>query len=257
MSLLIISHIDARISTITLNRPRKHNALNIDLMREMSAAIRSLAEDRARRVLIITGTGKSFCSGLDLQEAADAAKTDESARALADLYLAVTTSPLVTIAAAHGTAMGGGAGLLAACDFVVASEDLRIAYPEVHRGLVAALVTTLMRRQLSERVLRELTILGQTVDPIRALQIGLVNRMCSSETLTDNALHLAHEACKGAPGAIHRTKRLLDNLSARPIEEDLSRALQYHLHARNSSEAAEGVKAFLEKRHPKWGPRPE
>lgn len=257
MSLIQVEQIDPAISLLTLQRPEKRNALSIELLEEMIAAIKRIESDRLRRVIIIRGAGPSFCAGLDLKEASNLSKADKSAHALANMYLAVATTPLVTIAAAHGTAMGGGAGLVAACDFVVASEDLRIAYPEVHRGLVAALVTTLMRRQLSERVLRELTILGQTVDPIRALQIGLVNRMCSNETLMDNALHLAREACKGAPGAIHRTKKLLDSLSARTIEDDLKRALDFHLHARNSAEAVEGVQAFLEKRPPTWGPRPD
>jgi methylglutaconyl-CoA hydratase len=257
MSLVTVEHVDAAISVLTLNRADKRNALSIELLEQMIAAIRQIESDRHRRALIVRGEGPSFCAGLDLKEASDPSKSDRSAHLLADMYLAVATTPLVTIAAAHGTAMGGGAGLVAACDFVVAAEDLRIAYPEVHRGLVAALVTTLMRRQLSERVLRDLTILGQTVDPIRTLQIGLVNRMCSNETLMDNALHLAHEACKGAPGAIHRTKKLLDSLSARTIEEDLKRALDFHLHARSSDEAAEGVQAFLQKRAPRWGPRPE
>lgn len=257
MSLIRLEHLDECITLLTLNRPEKRNALSIELLEEMINAVRSVEIDRTRRVLIIRGEGPSFCAGLDLKEASDPSKSDNSAHTLADMYRAVATTPLVTIAAAHGTAMGGGAGLVAACDFVVAAEDLRIAYPEVHRGLVAALVTTLMRRQLSERVLRELTILGQAVDPIRALQIGLVNRMCSNETLMDNAIHLAREACKGAPGAIHRTKKLLDSQSARPIEEDLKRALDFHLHARNSQEATEGVKAFLEKRTPNWGSRPD
>src|SRR5437764_15073585 len=97
------------------------------------------------------------------------------------MYRTIAISPLITIASAHGGAFGGGAGLLAACDFVVAAPDLRVGYPEVHRGLVAALVTTLLRRQLGERVVRELVLLGQTVDAASALHLGLFNRIRTIE----------------------------------------------------------------------------
>jgi len=173
------------------------------------------------------------------------------------MYETIATSPLITIAAAQGTAVGGGAGLVAACDFAVVADDFRLGYPEVHRGLVAALVTTLLRRQLEDRKVRELTLLGQTVDASSAYELGLVNRVAPAARLHESALELAREACKGAPGAISRTKKLLDELSPRPIAEELRRALEYHLAARGSAEAVEGVAAFLEKRPPKWGPRPD
>src|SRR5205814_1356013 len=133
---------------------------------------------------------------------------------LCEMYRAIATSALITIASAQGGAFGGGAGLLAACDIVVGAPDLRIGYPEVHRGLVAALVTTLLRRQLGERIVRELVLLGQTVDTTRALQLGLINRIGAF----DDALSLAREACAGAPGAIARSERLLEWLSVRNIE---------------------------------------
>ena len=110
MSLVTVEQVDQCISILTLNRPDKRNALSIELLEELIAAIRQVEQDRHRRVLIIRGNGPSFCAGLDLKEASDPAKSDRSAHALADMYLAVTTTPLVTIAAAHGTAMGGGAG---------------------------------------------------------------------------------------------------------------------------------------------------
>jgi len=174
---------------------------------------------------------------------------------LAGLYQTICASPLVTIAAAHGAAIGGGAGLIAACDLVVASDDLQIGFPEVRRGLVAALVTCLFRRQLGDRTLRELVLLGRSVDAKRALELELVNQVSPAEHLPDAAIALALEACRGAPGAIVRTKRLLDDLAPRSISADLKIALEYHLAARDSAEAAEGVAAFHQKREPRWGPR--
>src|SRR5437764_4130680 len=116
------------------------------------------------------------------------------------MYRTIAISPLITIASAHGGAFGGGAGLLAACDLVVAAQDFRVGYPEVHRGLVAALVTTLLRRQLDDRKVRELTLLGQTVDADNALGLGLVNRVVPVDRLEEGSLELAREVCKGAPG---------------------------------------------------------
>jgi methylglutaconyl-CoA hydratase len=251
--LVLVDASDPQISVVALNRPDKRNALSIELIEQLCDAVTSASSDRNRRVILIRANGPVFCAGLDLKEATDPAKAHSSAVGLCDMYRAIATSPLITIASAQGGAFGGGAGLVAACDIVVGAPDLRIGYPEVHRGLVAALVTTLLRRQLGERVVRELVLLGQTVDATRALQLGLINRIGSF----DDALSLAREACTGAPGAIARSKRLLDSLSARTIEEDLERALDFHVNARQSQEAAEGMKAFLEKRPPNWGPRDE
>lgn len=253
----LVDDADPLITTITLNRPEKRNALSTDLIRRLAAAVDSAASDRNRRVIILRGAGPVFCAGLDLKEAADPARADASAHALAELYSAICGSPLVTLAAAHGAAFGGGVGLIAACDLVVASADLRIGFPEVHRGLVAALVTCMVRRQVGERALRELVLLGQTRSAGDALALGLVNRVVPPGQMEAEAMSLAREACKGAPGAIARTKRLLDEVAPRPIAEDLRRALAYHLEARNSQEAAEGTAAFLGRREPRWGPRPD
>src|SRR4051812_21824611 len=146
--LVLIDNSDPAITILTLNRPDKRNALSIELIEQLTAAVAQASSDRNRRTIIIRANGPSFCAGLDLAEASDATKSHASATALCKMYQALSTSPLITIASAHGVAMGGGAGLLSACDFVVGSPDLKIAYPEVHRGLVAALVTTLLQRQL-------------------------------------------------------------------------------------------------------------
>jgi methylglutaconyl-CoA hydratase len=254
-SLCVIDSGDPMVTVMTLNRPQKRNALSIELMEQLTAAVRAASADLSRRVLILRASGSAFCAGLDLQEASDPALADRSAHALAELYTAICDSPLVTIVGAHGAAFGGGVGLIAACDLVLAGDDLRIGFPEVHRGLVAALVTCMVRRQVNERSLRELILLGQTISAERALSLGLINRIVTPDALPAESMNLAKEACKGAPGAIARTKRLLDDLSPRPIAEDLLRARAFHLHARESDEATEGIAAFLERRQPHWEPR--
>ena len=254
--LVLIDNADAHIAVLTLNRAAKRNALSIGLMEELTEAVRATSGDPNRRVLILRGAEPVFCAGLDLKEAQHSANSERSARALAALYEAICLSPLVTIAAAQGAAMGGGVGLLAACDVVVVAEDLQIGFPEVRRGLVAALVTALLARQVPVRPLREAILLGQTVSAERALGMGMVNRVVPRDRLAAEAAALAEQALKAAPVSIARTKLLFDELSARPITTDLARAVRYHLDARDDSEAAEGIAAFLEGREPRWKPRP-
>lgn len=250
--LLIVTEENPTISLLTLNRSQKRNALSLELIEQITQAALSASNNSACRVLILQGSGPVFCAGLDLKEAAVPGGAEKSAEALARMYAAIGNSPLITIAAARGAAMGGGAGLLAACDFVVAGDDLKIAYPEVRRGLVAALVTCLLRRRSNDGAVRELILLGQNVEAPRALALGLVSQVVPVPDLSKSAVELAREASRGAPGAIARTKRLLDDLAARPLQEDLELALRVHLSARNSAEAAEGIAAFNEKREPRW-----
>lgn len=251
---LLIEASDPAITLLTLNRPQRRNALNIDLMDALRDAVVAASADRARRVIILRGAGPVFCAGLDFHEATAPENAHRSSESLANLYRAICASPLVTIAAAHGAALGGGAGLIAACDFAIAADDLRLGYPEVHRGLVAAVVTCLLRRQLSDRQIRELILLGQTLTADQALALELVSRTVPATSLDDTAIQLAREVCQGAPGAIARTKELLNRLH--PIDQEIALALEVHREARNSAEAQEGIAAFLEKRPPRWGTRP-
>lgn len=255
-SYIEVNSSDPSTTIITLNRPEKRNALSVDLMTAATAAVRAAADNARCRALIFRGAGPVFCAGLDLKEAASPATTDRSAAALTELYQTLCLSPLVTIAAAHGAAMGGGVGLLAACDMVIAADDLRVGFPEVRLGLVAALVTALLRRQLPERALRELILLSETISGQRTVNIGLVNRIVAADRLLDEAVAIAAQVAQGAPLAIERTKSLLDEMAPRPIADDLAHALRYHLDARASSEAAEGIAAFHEKRAPRWRERP-
>lgn len=252
--LLLIEQTTESLTTLTLNRPEKRNALSVALVEALREAVIGAQQDARRRVLILRGAGPAFCAGLDLAEAASPENAHRSATALAGLYAALATSPLVTVAAAQGAALGGGAGLLLACDFVVASRDLTIGFPEVRRGLVAALVSCLLRRQVGERDVRALILLARSVSAEQGKALGLIHEIVGgADGLALASRTLADEICRGAPGAIARTKRLLNELAPRTIAEDLEIAMRYHLEARESAEAAEGIAAFREKREPRWG----
>ena len=195
-----------------------------------------------------------FCAGLDLDEAFLPENAERTARLVARVLRAVYHVPQVTIAAVQGAAIAGGAGLMSASDVVVAAQDARIGYPEVKRGLVAALVMTLLHRQVRERDARELLLLGELISSERARLIGLVNRVVPAEHLMEEAMSLARTALQGGPQSIAQTKKVLDELWPSAFNHELDETLLHHLSARNSSEAREGVAAFLEKRTPKWQP---
>jgi methylglutaconyl-CoA hydratase len=251
MPVVLVEKQTPQITILTLNRPQRRNALTIELLRELTAAIKVVSDDIHARVLIFRGAGAAFCTGLDLK-AATPQNAQETAEMVAETLLTLSQTRLVTIAVVHGAAVAGGAGIMSACDFVVAAEGTKIGYPEVRRGLVAGLVMTFLRRQIGERNMRELLLGSELIDAERAKEIGLVNRVVSQENLMSEAQNLADSVLRGAPGALTQTKRLIEEIWWRSVKEDIDLALKYHMQARESSEAREGIAAFNEKRPPDW-----
>ena len=237
---------------MTLNRPERRNSLTIELLSELISAIKVASDQADERVLILRGAGAAFCTGLDLKEAADQKKAHATAEMVAKTLVTLAETRLVTIAAVHGAAVAGGAGIMSACDFVVAAEKTKIGYPEVRRGLVAGLVMTFLRRQIGERDMRELVLGGELIDAQRAREIGLVNRVVAPDQLMTEAQKFADSILQGAPNAIAQTKRLVEELWSTSVKEDVDLALKHHLQARESEEAREGIAAFNEKRRPNW-----
>jgi len=254
MPFVLIEKKSPQTTVVTLNRPERRNALTLELLTELCSAVNVVSEQPQQRVLILRGAGAAFCTGLDLKEAADTTEAHATAEMVANTLISISQTRLVTIAAIHGAAVAGGAGIMSACDFVVAAERTKIGYPEVRRGLVAGLVMTFLRRQVSERNLRELLFSGELIDAARAKEIGLVNRLVASDDVMSEAEKFATSVLQGAPGAQGQTKRLVEELWLRSVKEDVHLALKYHMQARESEEAREGIAAFNEKRKPKWVP---
>ncbi|MDO8541879.1 MAG: enoyl-CoA hydratase/isomerase family protein [Opitutaceae bacterium] len=253
MSSLVVTSRDAAITTITLNRPDKRNALNVELLEQLCAAVRSAESDASQRILVLRGAGTVFCSGLDLAEAGTPDFAQRSAGFVQEALHRLATTRLITIAAVQGAAIAGGAGLMSACDFSLATRDAKFGYPEVRRGLVPALIMTFLRRQVRERDARELLLLGKLFDAEHAHQIGLLNRVVAdSAALEIEVRTIISSLLQGGPSALAETKKLLGELWPAPLAGDLERAHAHHLGARNSPEALDGVAAFNEKRAPKW-----
>jgi methylglutaconyl-CoA hydratase len=252
MNEIVVETLRQGVAVVVLNRPEKRNALTIALMESLCGAVDQCNKDADVRVIILRGAGPAFCAGLDLKEAADVALAQHSAELVARMLTVVAQSPKVVIAAVHGAAVAGGAGLLLACDLAVAAGDTRIGFPEVRRGLVAGMVMTLLRRRVLERDARELLLTGELVNADRALAMGLINRVVTPEALLPAAERFAMDVAEGAPGAVARTKALFNALWPRPLADDIAAALELHKQVRVADEALEGMGAFLEKRPPNW-----
>src|SRR5436305_14099957 len=201
MPVVLVEKQTPQITCMTLTRPERRTARTIEWMTELTAAVENAAADPKQRIVILRGAGKAFCTGLDLEEAAKA-DPHATAEMAARMLLALAETRLITIAIVHGAAVAGGAGIMSACDFVIAAERTKIGYPEVRRGLVAGLVMTFLRRQLRERDLREVLLASELFDAERAREIGLVNRVVPPGELETETQKIAVSVIRGAPGAI-------------------------------------------------------
>jgi methylglutaconyl-CoA hydratase len=249
---VLISEKDSATGVLTLNRPERRNALTIELLTELTEGLETMNADPKKRVVVLRGAGKVFCAGLDLQETTVMEKAHRSAEMVARTLLALSQTRLITIAQVHGAAVAGGAGMMAACDFVIAAEGTSIGFPEARRGLVAGLIMTFLRRQLRERDIRELVFTAELIKAERAREIGLVNRVVPLDDLERETGTIVASIRQNAPNALANTKKLIEELWSSSVQQDVERALRHHMEARESSEAKEGINAFLEKRSPNW-----
>jgi methylglutaconyl-CoA hydratase len=254
---LVVREDRGPIAILTLNRPEKRNALSRELVAALRVEIDKIRVDNHTRVVVLTGAGSAFCAGMDLKEAASVDDSDDAEQVtiailqqFADLLQCVHTLSKPTIAAVSGDAFAGGAGLMAACDLVVASESALIGYPEIKRGLVASVVLHDLSRQVGDRRARELLLTGEPISAEVAMEWGMVNLVSPKGGCLSQAILLAQDLLKSAPEAIATTKRLLDETLGRP--HDLRGAAAVSAAVRVSDEAREGIRAFIEKRPPAW-----
>ena len=237
------------IATSILNRPEKRNALSIQLMRQLCTHAEGIEKDGKIRIWILRGSGPAFCAGLDVNEARDAERGVESAQMVRECLSAIYRIPVVTIAMVHGAAMGGGAGLVAACDFAVAENCATVGFPEVRRGLVPAQVMSILVRKLRRADVRHLLLSGEIIDAAGAFNIGLFSHVGDMER---DSQEIISQLLQSAPGALAKTKKLMDQLYSPSLEDDIEICIRHHMQAREGAEAQEGIRAFLEKRKPSW-----
>ncbi|MCI0380660.1 MAG: enoyl-CoA hydratase-related protein [Gemmataceae bacterium] len=257
MSNLVFYEVRSGTAVLTLNRADKRNALSRGLIDALAAAFARARADAAARSVILTGAGPVFCAGMDLAELQESLNVPpestpvwEDALRLARLYDLIYALPKPTIAAVQGSAVAGGAGLVTVCDLAVAVPDAKFGYPEVRRGLVAAMVMPHLLRQVGERVARYLLLTGEVLDAVAALRAGLLNEVVSAELLLERALALARSCAEGGPAALAKTKDFLKQFSTQALS--IEQAAQASAAPRLSDECQQGLKAFFAKQPAPW-----
>jgi methylglutaconyl-CoA hydratase len=239
------------IARITLNRPEKRNAITIEMMSALCDALQRAADDSSVRVLLIRGTGKDFCAGLDLSEVLqsgeDAPSSLTSARRLGHLYITMRRHPKPIIAAVQGRALGGGAGIATASDLIIAAESAQFGYPEVKLGFIPAIVATMLRRAVNERQAMELALTGNPLSASRAHAIGLINRVYpDAEFDTEVERYIATLADNSAT-AMSLSKLLLYETDGMTFEASIEAGVQANVQARTTDDFKRGVERFLKK----------
>lgn len=250
--------LSGHVATLTIDRPHRRNALTFDTLAGLRDGALRAGEDRGVRVLVLTGAGEqSFCSGADLGglrgEELDAESAHEGRGYLAELFKALWSCGVPTIARVRGFALAGGFGLALACDIVIASDDSKFGAPEVGIGLWPYMITVPLIRSMPPKVALELMLTGRRVDAAEAHRLGFVNEVVPANELDDAVARAAARIAEQSPSAIRLGRSAFYHVLGTSTEHDLA-LLQAGLSvAALTDDAREGVAAFTEKRKPVWG----
>lgn len=240
---------------LTLNRPDKRNALSRDLVRGLHGAVTTAASFDSVRCIVLAGAGPVFCAGADLNEfrqADDPAVLAADGELLARTLEAISASPKPVIARVHGAAIGGGVGLVSACDFAIADLDARFTLSEVRLGLTPATISPFVLRALGRRNTQAFMLASTPVDAQEARRIGLLTKVVEPQALDAAVDDLVEHLTQAAPGALADVKTLLNDVDGLSLEDARDMTVQALSDRRLSAEGQEGMAAFLEKRRPHW-----
>src|SRR5712672_462834 len=247
---------DSGIATLTLNRPDKRNAISYELILDLLRALEEVKNSSAQ-VLILTGAGKAFCSGMDLNNlkaltSRTPEQTLDDSRKMASLFRSLYDFPKPTIAAVNGPAVAGGTGLATLCDFTLAVPEAKFGYTEVRIGFVPAIVSSFLIANIGEKRARDLLLTGRIFGADEALRLGLVNEIVPPEQLMSRAQELAAQLLENSPASLQATKKLLSSYTRDQLDRQVAQAVQSNSAIRQTADFKEGITAFLEKRKPTW-----
>lgn len=256
----IIETRDGPVLVITLNDPDRANPLSSELVTALSETLERAALDASLRAVVLTGAGRHFSAGADLEaleriaEAGDEAESRSDTEKLRKLFEILLGHPKVTVAAVQGAAIAGGCGLATACDLVVAEPGARFAYTEVKIGFLAAMVLTFLTRRVAGHVARRMLLDPETIDGARAVELGLADELAGDGESLNTAVALARAVCaKASPSALVATKALLNQTVGLGWQEAMEIAAEANVRQRMHPECRRGVRAFLEtKKTPDW-----
>src|SRR6202011_3250855 len=245
---------NGEIATITLNRPEKRNAITTTMIAELLTEL-DVIEKSHTRVVLLTGAGKSFCAGMDLEMLAAIAKqspaeNQEDSRRIAKMLRRIWSFPRPLIAAVNGAAYAGGCGIATLCDFTLAAPEAKFGYTEVKIGFLPAIVSVFLTRQIGDKRSRDLLLTGRIIEATEAKEFGMVTEVVPSERLLERAQELAKDLIAASPSSLARAKQLLTSAAAAGVDHDLERAILENARIRCTPDFKEGVASFLEKRKP-------
>lgn len=248
---------DSDIVTICLNRPDVHNAMNEKLMRELTDCFKKFNRDKDTRVIILTGKGKSFCAGADLnwmKSMVNYSKEEniKDSNLLLELYEIIYSCSKPVIAKVNGHAFGGGIGLFAACDIVIAIPDCKFAFSEVKLGIIPAVISTYISKRMKISDMRRLFLTGERFDSNYAREVGLVDFVVSEKEIDEYVKKYVEILSSSGPNAISEVKKLIDSYVKMDAEKYKKFTVEKISQLRVSEEGQEGINAFLEKRKNKW-----
>jgi methylglutaconyl-CoA hydratase len=247
---------DSGVATITLNRPDKRNAISFELIDDLLRGLKEVETSDAV-VLIVTGAGKAFSSGMDLENLKNLIgrtpeQNLEDSQTMVRLFRSLYEFPKVTIAAVNGPAIAGGTGLALLCDFTLAVPEAKFGYTEVRIGFVPAIVSTFLLRQTGEKYARDLLLTGRIIGAEEAARMGLVNEVVAPEQLMKRARELAALLMENSPASLRATKKLLSDHARAELDEQIEAAVRENAAVRTTADFREGITSFLEKRKPVW-----
>lgn len=248
-------------ATVTLNRAEKRNAISPAMIQDLMAALDEIETGRARAA-ILTGAGKAFCAGMDLEALKDfpsqsPAQILQDARRIAAMFRRIYTFPKPLIAAVNGAAVAGGCGIATFADFTLAVPESKFGYTEVRIGFMPAIVASFLLRQVGEKRARDLLLTGRVFGAEEALQMGLVTEIVPADRLLARAREIAASLTELSPTSLVFTKRLLGKFAVAQMDRDLELAVEESSRIRATADFREGLAAFLEKRKPVWLGEPD
>ena len=248
---------DKGVITVSLNRPDVHNAMNEQLMKELTSCFKEIANDRAIRIVILTGNGKSFCAGADLNWMKSMAKYSkeeniQDSRLLLDLYETIYTCPKPVIGRVNGHAFGGGLGLFAVCDITIAIPNCKFAFSEAKLGIIPSVISTYIARRMKLLDMKRLFITGERFDSNYAKEVGLIDFVVDEKDFDDKIQKYVEILRSSGPKAIVEVKDLVDKYQKMDIVKYKEHTVKKIAELRVSKDGQEGINAFLEKRRSKW-----
>jgi len=240
------------VLTVTLNRPEKKNAIDTPMIAALLGAIERADLDAEVRVVALRGAGADFCAGMDLNELlASADKTVEQNRQAAlrfgEIFMRIRKLPKPVVAVVHGRALAGGCGLATACDLLVATESAKFGYPEVQRGFVPAIVMTLLKRTVGEKVAFDLAATGRILSAPEAAELGLVSRVYEDSDFEEQVGEVLRALAASSASALAFTKQQFYQLDGLRLEDGIRLGADVNAVSRTTPDFRATLQAFLKK----------